>query len=299
VGNARRNMAMARFCKVYHSCLLAGISMRETVQLASVAAHSGVIRQAGVQLAAVAESGQALGPQLMKEGAFPKAFARSYSTGEEAGTLDKDLASWSKLFQSDAESSVKTLAAIIPKMLYFFILGFVAWKVVGFYGGYYSSLEQIGEWETWSKRNTRCPMKGTGCRWKRDWENVGLPTTAATTAAAATAITAAATAAFVATATAATTITAAAAAISTTTAAAITAAATTTWAGLFRLGSIHAESTTVVVVIVESLDGCIQLGLITEGHEGKSLGLPGFTVGDDFDPFDSCLLYTSDAADDM
>jgi type II secretory pathway component PulF len=145
VGKARRNMAMARFCKVYHSCLLAGISMRETVQLASVAAHSGVIRQAGVQLAAVAESGQALGPQLMKEGAFPKAFARSYSTGEEAGTLDKDLASWSKLFQSDAESSVKTLAAIIPKVLYFFILGFVAWKVVGFYGGYYSSLEQIGE----------------------------------------------------------------------------------------------------------------------------------------------------------
>ena len=145
VGKARRNMAMARFCKVYHSCLLAGISMRETVQLASVASHSGVIRQAGVQLAAVAESGQALGPQLMKEGAFPKAFARSYSTGEEAGTLDKDLASWSKLFQSDAESSVKTLAAIIPKVLYFFILGFVAWKVVGFYGGYYSSLEQTGE----------------------------------------------------------------------------------------------------------------------------------------------------------
>ena len=145
VGNARRNMAMARFCKVYHSCLLAGISMRETTQLASAAAHSGVIREAGVELVAVAKSGNALGPQFLKDGAFPKTFARSYATGEEAGTLDKDLGNWAKVFQGDAESSARTLAVMIPKVLYFFILGFVLWKVVGFYGGYYSSLEQIGE----------------------------------------------------------------------------------------------------------------------------------------------------------
>jgi len=127
--------------------------------------------------------------------------------------------------------------------------------------------------------------RGPGVFEKRYEENVGLPTTAATAAAAATAITAAAAAALVAAAaTTATTITAAAVA-ATTTAAAITATATATWTGLFRLGSIHAESTTIVVVIVESLNGCVQLSLITEGHESKSLGLPGFTVGDDFDPF--------------
>ena len=145
VGKARRNMAMARFCKVYHSCLLAGISMQETAQLASAAAHSGVIREAGLGLVAVAKSGNPLGPQFLKNGAFPKAFARSYATGEEAGNLDKDLGIWSKVFQDDAESSAKTLSVMIPKVLYFFILGFVLWKVVGFYGGYYSSLEQIGE----------------------------------------------------------------------------------------------------------------------------------------------------------
>ena len=34
---------------------------------------------------------------------------------------------------------------MIPKVLYFFILGFVAWKVVGFYSDYYSRLDQLGE----------------------------------------------------------------------------------------------------------------------------------------------------------
>lgn len=142
VGKARRNLAMARFCKVYHSCVLAGISMSETAALASEASRSGAIRQAGVRLVEVAKSGQPLGQRFLAEPAFPKSFARSYATGEEAGTLDTDLARWSKLFQDDAEASVKTGAVMLPKVLYFFILGFVAWKIVGFYGGYYESIFQ-------------------------------------------------------------------------------------------------------------------------------------------------------------
>jgi hypothetical protein len=116
---------------------------------------------------------------------------------------------------------------------------------------------------------------------------VGSPATATAAAATATTITAAA-ATFVATAAAtATTITAAAvtAAAAAATTAAITAAAAATWTSFFRLGSVHPEGATVVVIVVESLDGCIQLTLVTEGHKGKSLGLPGFTVGNDFHPF--------------
>lgn len=145
IGKARCNLAMARFCKVYHSCILAGISMGETAGLASEASQSGVIREAGAKLVKAAVAGSALGPQFMADHAFPKAFARSYSTGEDAGTLDKDLARWSKLFQDDAESSVKRVAVMVPKLLYFLVLGFAVWKIAGFYGDYYGLLEQIGE----------------------------------------------------------------------------------------------------------------------------------------------------------
>lgn len=145
IGKARRNMAMARFCKVYHSCLLAGISMNETVQLASNASASGVIRESGVVLAKAAKAGESLGQRFMADETFPKAFARSYSTGEEAGTLDKDLANWSKLFQDEAESSAKTAAVMVPKVLYFFILAFVAWRIIGFFNGYYNQMDKIGE----------------------------------------------------------------------------------------------------------------------------------------------------------
>lgn len=145
LGKARRNLAMARFCKVYHSCLLAGISMSETVRLAANASHSGVIRQAGDSLVRVAQSGSALGPKFLTDAAFPKTFARSYATGEQAGTLDTDLARWSKIFQEEAAANTRTVSVMLPKVLYFLILGFVAWKVIGFYSGYFQIIEQIGE----------------------------------------------------------------------------------------------------------------------------------------------------------
>ena len=146
VGQTRRNLAMARFCQVYHSCVLAGVSMQEAVQMASAASRSGVIREAGAGLNQAAKAGNPLGPQFLADEAFPKAFARSYATGEEAGTLDHDLARWAKRFQDEAASSVKNLAVVMPKTLYFLILGYAAWKVVAFYNGYYSDIfEQINK----------------------------------------------------------------------------------------------------------------------------------------------------------
>ncbi|MEO5712696.1 MAG: type II secretion system F family protein [Luteolibacter sp.] len=144
VGKARQKVAMARFCKVYHSCILAGISMSETAEVASSASQSAMIREAGKRLVKTAQAGSPLGPAFVADGAFPNAFSRSYSTGEEAGTLDKDLERWAKLFQTESEAAAKTLSIAIPKLLYFFILGFVAWKIISFFNGYYSGmLEEI------------------------------------------------------------------------------------------------------------------------------------------------------------
>jgi type IV pilus assembly protein PilC len=142
-GKVRVNLAMARFCKVYHSCLLAGISMVETVLCSTAAAQSAVIQNASTGLIQAAKAGTSLGPQLITESAFPKAFARSYTTGEEAGTLDLDLARWSKKFQADAETASKLATIMVPKVLYLGILVFVGWQIVSFFSGYYRTIEAL------------------------------------------------------------------------------------------------------------------------------------------------------------
>lgn len=145
IGSARKNMAMSRFCKVYYACLMAGISMVETVRVSAESAQAGMIRRAGKRILKVAEEGNPLGAQFIAEDAFPNEFSRSYATGEEAGTLDTDMGNWSRKFQENAESFMKLASVMVPKVLYFLIIGYVAWKVIGMFTGYYSGLESIGE----------------------------------------------------------------------------------------------------------------------------------------------------------
>ena len=145
IGSARRNMAMSRFCKVYYACLMASISMVETVRVSSESAQAGMIRRAGKRIGVVAAEGNLLGPQFIAEDAFPSGFARSYATGEEAGSLDTDMGNWSRKFQENAESAMKMASVMVPKILYFFIMAYVAWKIIGFFTGYYSELDSIGE----------------------------------------------------------------------------------------------------------------------------------------------------------
>ncbi|MDB6080123.1 MAG: ral secretion pathway protein [Akkermansiaceae bacterium] len=140
VGSARRNMAMARFTKVYHVCILAGLSISESARTASTASQSGKIRAAGKQLAITAEAGDRLGPLFISSGAFPKAFARSYSTAEESGGLDKDLARWAGVYQENASQSTKLLATAVPKLVYLLVMVYIAYQIISFYMGQYGEV---------------------------------------------------------------------------------------------------------------------------------------------------------------
>jgi type II secretory pathway component PulF len=119
--------------------------MVETVRVSATSSRSGLIRSAGDRLVRAAKEGDSLGPHFIAESAFPAAFSRSYATGEEAGTLDTDMANWSHKFQEAAVSAMKTAAVMVPKVLYFIIMAYVAWKIIGFFSGYYSELDRIGD----------------------------------------------------------------------------------------------------------------------------------------------------------
>ena len=145
IGGARRAMVMARFTKVYHTALLAGLPMRETAEMAGEASRSGRVRQATRMMTEALKNGGSLGPVFIASGAFPSAFARSYATAEESGSVDKDLERWGKVYQEDAARSAKLMSSVLPKLAYFLILLYVAWVIISFWGGVYGQLEDIGQ----------------------------------------------------------------------------------------------------------------------------------------------------------
>jgi type II secretory pathway component PulF len=143
IGKARTALAMARFAKVYHTCLLAGLSMRETVDTAAAAAQSGAIRGAAEKLRAALDRGDALGPVFLQEDAFPAAFSRSYATAEESGGLDKDLARWADYYQEEAGRRVKTAAGVISKAVYFAVILYIAWTVISAHAARYGEMMEM------------------------------------------------------------------------------------------------------------------------------------------------------------
>lgn len=140
LGKARLHLAMAGFTRVYHTCLMAGIPMRETFATAARASQSGLISEAAQRIDATLAEGHPIGPVISREPAFPGDFSFSYATGEAAGTLDKDLDHWAEFYQSEAAASIRLAAVTIPRVAYFAVILFVAWKIVGFFNGYYSGL---------------------------------------------------------------------------------------------------------------------------------------------------------------
>jgi type II secretory pathway component PulF len=139
-GAARRHWALARFCQVSHSCMLASVSMTEVVRLAGMASQSGVLAQASEKAAEEIAKGEPLGESLADSGGFDIDFVNALSTAEEVGKIDEELARWSTNETLSAHEAVDRAAQWLPKAGYALVVLFVAWRIIGMMQGIYGSM---------------------------------------------------------------------------------------------------------------------------------------------------------------
>jgi type II secretory pathway component PulF len=130
VGSVRRHWALARFCQVFQTGLLASFRMTETLQLAGDASQSARLSEAGRNAAEAVEQGGRLDDSMKRTGVFPKAFMQSITTSEETGTLDREMERWAVAEAELAARAQNRLAEWIPRVLYFLIMIYVAYRIV-------------------------------------------------------------------------------------------------------------------------------------------------------------------------
>jgi type II secretory pathway component PulF len=141
VGGVRRHWALARFCQVFQTGLLAAFRMTETLQLAGDASQSARLREAGRSAAHALESGDiALAAAMKRTRVFPKAFMQSVATAEETGTLDREMGRWAVAEAELAAQAQNRLATVIPWILYILIVLYVAARIIGMVTGIYAPL---------------------------------------------------------------------------------------------------------------------------------------------------------------
>lgn len=130
VGGVRRHWALARFCQVFQTGLLAAFNMSETLRLAGDASQSALLREAGESAAKGIESGDPLAATMKRTGTFPRTFMQSVTTAEETGTLDSEMKRWATVETELAAQAQDRAAEWMPRIFYFIVVVYVAARIL-------------------------------------------------------------------------------------------------------------------------------------------------------------------------
>ncbi|MEM0897808.1 MAG: type II secretion system F family protein [Verrucomicrobiota bacterium] len=143
IGNLRRKLSLSRFCFVLRAFILAGKRHSDAFAVAAETSQSGELaHHVHRKVVPAIEEGGRAGP-ILSSRIFTPAFVRAYKTAEEAGSIDVDLGTWAAVFRQESSDAFQRFGQWVPKILYFAVLGFVAYKIVSFYTGYLNGLQDM------------------------------------------------------------------------------------------------------------------------------------------------------------
>ena len=82
--------------------------------------------------------------ELLRESrVFPELFANLYHSGEISGSLDDTLRRLDHYYTEEGTRSLRAAAQWFPRILYGIIAGYIAWRVISFWTGYFNQIGQV------------------------------------------------------------------------------------------------------------------------------------------------------------
>ena len=141
----RRFGALRDVCLVLRAFLTAGCRLDEAWYGACAATGRRAFVQAGVRCATAIQAGAPPSSVLSGSAPFPAEFVQVYRSGEETGKLEESLLYLEDEYGHRASSALATASFWYPKLLFLVVALFMAWQVVGFYAGYFETIEGLLE----------------------------------------------------------------------------------------------------------------------------------------------------------
>ena len=145
LGNISRHWALARFCQVFQTGLLAALNISETLKLSGSASQSALLSNGATKAAKHIVAGQPLATALKKSGAFPRSFVNAIDTAETSGTLDTEMGRWALIEGEIAARLQDRAAEWLPRIFYFIIVIYIASQIIGTFQGIYGEGSPINE----------------------------------------------------------------------------------------------------------------------------------------------------------
>ena len=144
MGKARRELALSRFAAALEALLSAGMTMIEAWQLAGAASGSPTLKRVVNSWLVHLRAGNTPGELVTASRFFPTMFSGQYATAEISGRLDETLHRLANYYREEGTRKLRAVAQWTPRLIYLVVVGFIAYKIINFYLGYFKMVQDAG-----------------------------------------------------------------------------------------------------------------------------------------------------------
>ena len=143
LGAARHCLALARLAAALEALISAGVNIIDAWELAATASGSPALRRAVAEWKPQITTGQTPAETVRACRFFPETFANLYASGEISGKLDETLRRLHVYYQEEGTAKLHAFAQWTPRLVYFIIVLFIAYKILGFWSAYFNNINTL------------------------------------------------------------------------------------------------------------------------------------------------------------
>jgi len=143
VGGALVALFGSRFCMVMGLLVKSGVGILTAMDRSALASGSALFRKGALEASGTVRGGGSLGEAVIMTHAFPDSIDRAFQTGEETGRLDDEMQRQAERFTEQLNTRLDALSAWLPRIIYVLIMLALAWRIIGFYTGYFRSINSL------------------------------------------------------------------------------------------------------------------------------------------------------------
>ena len=128
LGEAVKQLGISRFTQAFHIMCRAGVPYLQGMEMAMENTPNAAVAQMFAQAAEQGRRGEGLSTGLSQR--LPEYYRNLWEVGEESGELDEVTARLARMTAESAEMRFTELAKWLPRIMYFIIMGIVAYQIL-------------------------------------------------------------------------------------------------------------------------------------------------------------------------
>ncbi len=137
-----------KFASVLALHVRAGGSLLGAFEVAAASCDNALLRKATQTAISLVQRGESLGQAFESQPGVPKPLLRAIAIGEQAGRLDEESARAVEIFKRQTLGMVDAFAEWAPRILYFLIVLFTAWRILAMASDFANSINSSLNIET-------------------------------------------------------------------------------------------------------------------------------------------------------